>query len=398
MMLGGERRRIAPTAVRQTPRLHFMGSLVFLTFGVLTSFWSLNVFSSAAEVTRYGWVLLGWSWFLRAITIDRVVIARLVTAFKITVLINCGGAILGSMGVVDLSSGGLHGDRQTAFYNHPNQLGLILAIALPIFVLDVPRRSADRKPASPWTRLVLSGIVLVALGTTGSMGGLMGGVAGVGVALFLARGATPANRRRFRPVSVMAMIAIGAFAVVTFIESDSPVIERITKYGEGDAGVNTSVNTRKQFAEFAIGRIGDSMIVGVGLDKESAFEYTTQRDGLNHNMYLSVLYTAGLPALVGLLLILLAAFRYALDVIRASRSTELHPLAAALAAGLVAGAVASMSAPTSSERSFWFPVVMLGAIWAWRRRELWIADRSALARSHPPDYTASAHGPSVRRT
>ncbi len=75
--------------------------------------------------------------------------------------------------------------------------------------------------------------------------------------------------------------------------------------------------------------------MGVGLDENSMFaadlfdQTDTYVTGSVHNMYLKVLFEAGLPALIGLMIIQLATLRAGMQLIVNTRDTELYPVAVA---------------------------------------------------------------------
>jgi O-antigen ligase len=89
-----------------------------------------------------------------------------------------------------------------------------------------------------------------------------------------------------------------------------------------------------------------------------------------HNNVLKLLYEAGVPAVVGLLLLWLVAARQGWRLLLNTRGTSLHPLVLALLGSFVTATVFAQFHPLAYERYYWFPLVMIGATWSLRRHEL----------------------------
>jgi O-antigen ligase len=364
-MLAGDTRKLAPARMRRSPHLMVIGTLVVLTMGTLASVQAINIVASLGEVLRFGWVTIVWFWLLRAVVPDVPALVLLIRAFKATVLLNAAAALLGSAGILDLNAGEFYGSRQTAFYSHPNMLGVLLAVGLPYFVVEMPAVEGV-EPQATWKRFLLGGIVVGAIGATGSMGAFGGAAIGLAIAFAVSKASRPVRRRRsqMHPLTIMSFMLLALGGLVWLVQSDSPVVERFSLFRSGDSGVNTSVESRNDFNEFAINRLDDSMIVGVGLDLESATYHSGLHIGLNHNMYLSTLYRVGLPAVVGLCLILVAALRQVIALVRATRTSDMHGLAVAAFASLTTACLIAVSQPTTHERSFWFAVAVVPVITA----------------------------------
>jgi O-antigen ligase len=157
------------------------------------------------------------------------------------------------------------------------------------------------------------------------------------------------------------------------MSSDLPVVERFQRLEAGDAGVTASAQSRGQLNAAVLDRFDDRLIVGVGFDRASVYASgITNGAGAStvHNMYLKVLFEAGLPALIGLMIILGATLRAAFMLVVNTRDTALYPVAVAGLASVIAGFTFAMFGPILFERYFWLPMAIVWCVWALRREEL----------------------------
>jgi O-antigen ligase len=150
------------------------------------------------------------------------------------------------------------------------------------------------------------------------------------------------------------------------------VVERIQRFTSGDQYLEQSVQSRGESNSVALHSFDQRLVVGVGFDSGSVAAAGDDRiltSGV-HNMYLKVMYEAGLPGLIGLLLILGATFRAAVLLLRNTRSTELYPIVVALSASGLSVGIFAMFQPTLFHRFFWLPIAMMWCVWHLRREEL----------------------------
>ena len=101
-------------------------------------------------------------------------------------------------------------------------------------------------------------------------------------------------------------------------------------------------------------------------------------------MHLKLLHESGLPALVGLWIIIYAIGRQAVRLVVVNRGTALFGASLALLGGFVAVNVSAMFGPTAYARHFWLPFAMIGCLWTVRRRELDQSAAEARALTSPP--------------
>jgi O-antigen ligase len=187
---------------------------------------------------------------------------------------------------------------------------------------------------------------------------------------------TDRARRRISPLGVMAGAVVAVVGLVVLAQSDLPVFERFQRFESGDSYLENSAQHRSRLNAAVVNRFDEWMVIGVGLDENSMFaadlfdQTDTYVAGGVHNMYLKVLFEAGLPALIGLLIIQLATLRAGLQLIVNTRHTELYPIAVALTGALVGACVVALFGPILIHRFFWLPIALIWCLWSLRREEL----------------------------
>lgn len=368
-----------PTMRRNSP-LILVGTILMLTGGTLSAFVAWDSLWSIQVVARLAWLTLAWFWILRTVCRDRFLLAKAVNGWRIGVVVQAVVAVVSDLGIVHVGTENIEG-RQTAFFAQPNELATLLAVGLPLFILDVPGRGEGMdERRSMAVRFTQIGLIGWAIASTGSMTGTLAAAAGAVAAIAVAavtkgRAATTRRRNPLRPLVAIGIV-IGGLTVLS--TSDLPVVERFTRFQEGDAGVEASVETRELRNEQAIERLPDTIVVGTGLQLQgtASARFGATR-GLNpnaidgiHNMYLKVAHEAGVPALIGLLLIILAGFQQAWRLALNTSGTALHGLAAAVLGASAAACVQAMFHPIVYQRYFWVASAMTTCLWAVRRNEL----------------------------
>jgi O-antigen ligase len=365
----------------------FIGALTMLTAGTLSSFGAWNATGSIGVVFRLAWLTLIWFWILRTIATDRAVFDRLLGAWRIALLFNAVVAALTELGVANFTVGNAE-NRQTAFFSHPNDFAGFLVVGVPLIFLGVPRSEGRRRGRDVVRWLAEIGLLVFALATTGSMSAAIGGAAGI-LAALAAMAVTRGRRRRRRrhqPLAVMLGVAVVGIGVVMLSVSDLPIVSRITQLSEGGSGVNASVASREERNAYVLARADEYLVVGIGLDAQNAHKLEAAgaaAEGLPgsgvHNMHLKILLEAGLPALIGLWIILGVTLRQLWRLMLHTRNDPLHTTAVALFGSVVAVNVFALFQPTLFHRYYWFPIAMTGALWALRREEIRRRDDDALA-------------------
>jgi O-antigen ligase len=374
-VLVGDESGLAPARARRSSQYVLFGSIILLTAGVLSSFQSWNPEESLTVVARLGYVTLLWFWMMRAVTDSRRALNVLLSGWRAGVLLIAVVTILAETGALNIGIENAE-ERQTAFSTHPNNLAGYLLVGLPVLLMSLPRRPGNTRQRETVVRLVSVGMVMYAISTTGSMTGFLSAIVAivVTVAITLLFPPVESVRRRYHPLAIMLVALVAVTGMGLLVNSDLPVVERFQRLEEGDAGVTTSANHRGRLNAAVMDRFDDWLIVGVGLDKASVYSSGITNDvavaGSVHNMYLKVLFEAGLPALIGLMIILAATLRAAFMLVVNTRDTKLYPVAVAALASVVAGFTFAMFGPILYERYFWLPVAIVWCLWALRREEL----------------------------
>ena len=387
-LLSGRTADLAPPVMRKTSPAILVGTMVLVIAGTISSFQSFEPMTSVVMVLRIVWITLAWFWVLRAVSPNRRTLDRMLRGVRFTVVASCLGALAGYFGLVSLTP--LNNEnREAAFFNHPNELGGLLAVAMPFVVLGMLDGTASDTTRNA-RRVLFVVLVVTALGTTGSLTAFASTIAGVFtvVAVRALTGAgEPGRRRAKNPLPYFFGAVLLAAGVVWLSTSELPVVERFSQLGEGGE-VSNSVGSREDLNAYVLGNFDRSLVVGVGLDTDTRFVTSEasvdRRASRIHNMYLKLLYEAGVPALIGLGLILVTAFRQVWRLIVHTRGTELYPLAVALLGSLVSANVFALFQPLFVQRYYWLPVALTGVLWALRRQEV----REAAGLQPPTDRTA----------
>jgi O-antigen ligase len=377
-LLTGRTRTLAPADARRSSPLIFIGALTMLTAGTLSSFGAWNAAGSIGVVFRLAWLTLIWFWILRTIATDRAVFDRLLGAWRIALLFNAVIAAVTELGLANFTVDNAE-NRQTAFFSHPNDFAGFLVVGVPLILLGVPRSEGRRRGRDVVRRLAEIGLLVFALATTGSMSAALGGAAGLLAALAamaVTRG-RQRRRRRQQPLVVMLGVAVVGIGVVMLSVSDLPIVSRITQLSEGGSGVNASVASREERNTYVLTRADEYLLVGIGLDAQNTHKLEAAgaaAEGLPgsgvHNMHLKILLEAGLPALIGLWIILGVTLRQLWRLMLHTRNDPLHTTAVALFGSVVAVNVFALFQPTLFHRYYWFTIAMTGALWSLRREEM----------------------------
>lgn len=385
-ILTGNDRDLAPSQGRWGPTTIAAGAILLLTAGTLSSIRSWDPTGSMLVVLRFGWVTLIWFWIMRTVCRDRDDFNLILRAWKVSSIVTAFAAVLGQLGIAYVTQHS--GDRQVGLAGHPNQLAGHLAATFLLFLLAVPEQHAGRTGRARLWWLLSVGLCATALFASGSMTGLFGIVAGLGVmgvAYITTRTPRAATARRspLGPVLVVLLVVVGAVRLFT---SDLAVVDRITRYREGDTYVTNSVDSRGQVNSLVTNRFDDFLIVGLGFNNATANVAASQslanpedpavRVYGVHNMHLGLLYQAGLAAVVGVMLILATAARQLAALLRRA-DPELYRTTLALIGSFVAMNTLSLFQPTAFDRFFWMPVALTGCLWSIRRRELRAAAQGA---------------------
>lgn len=369
LMLSGRGSRVAPAEFRRSSPRILAASILLLVFGTISGFRSWDPPGSIGQVLRIAYLTMFWFWMLRCLSINRRAIATFLTAWKVGVIISAVAAILANAGLFELGIQNPE-NRQTGWFAHPNDLGGFIAVAVPIFVMGAPQALTQRRRSGGTWRLVLLGTVVFAMSTTGSMSAFLAAILGTAVAGLgvMATGVRDGRRRTLHPLKAMGLVLVAGIAIVLLFNSDAAVVERFTRYEQGDAYVTGSVGGRGAANEVVINNFDDALVIGHGLD--SLGQVNLDLDVGVHNMYLKMLYEGGLVAATALVLIAIVTLQQAWRLLVNTRSTAIHRDIAAVTGSVVAAIVFANFQPTSTQRYYWLPIAMIQCYWTLRRSEI----------------------------
>jgi O-antigen ligase len=398
-LLVGHESGLAPPHMRQASHLVLLGSILLLTAGVLSSFGSWNAEESLLIVARLAYVTLVWFWMLRTIVPTRRALDVLLSGWRWGVIAISVVALLGQIGVLNVSEQNAE-NRQTAFFGHPNNLAGYLTVGLPILLMNLPRHPEHSRRRRTLGRMAALALAVYGIATTGSMTAFLAG--GVAVVSTLAISAlippTEGQRRRLHPLSVMAGAVAAVVGLTLLASSDLPLLERFERLESGDSHIESSASSRARLNAAVVNRLDDWLVVGVGMDEASLFAAELTEGPVQmgvHNMYLKVLFEAGLPGLIGVLVIQLATFRCAFRLVIHTRDTALYPVAVGLTGAAAGACFFALFGPILFNRYFWLPIGMIWCLWALRREELRRQSAAAVAEAQAVAPRRTAARPSV---
>ncbi|HET6953452.1 MAG TPA: O-antigen ligase family protein [Acidimicrobiales bacterium] len=381
LMLTSTDRSLTPRGARgASPRI-LIASVVMVTMAVMAGFNAIDPGISLQIVLRVAYLTLLWFWMLRCVAVDRRAVSVLMAAWRTAVIVSCAGAVAANAGLVDLGVANSE-NRQSAWFGHPNDLAGFLAMAVPVFLVAAPRDRTGRGRARRLRWAGLLGLVVFAIATTGSISSLLAAVTGsaaAGLGLTLT-GAPVPGARRVHPITVMVGAVVALAALGLLARSDAPVFERLTRFGSGNSGVNSSVDDRTHLNEEVVASLDDVLVVGHGMDVARGDSVST---GDVHNMYLKLVFEIGVVGAAALLYLLGVTLTQAWRLMRSTRGSPLHATVVALFGSVVAALTFAFFQPINTQRYFWLPLAMVQALWTLRRREL--AEAARASRPAAPD-------------
>jgi O-Antigen ligase len=370
-LLSGRDRDLASPAARKSSPPILIGAIVLLTAGTLSAFDSWAAGRSIAVVLRFAWITLGWFWVLRTVCVDRVALNRLLWSVRAMLIINALIGTLSHLGVVHWTVAHIE-NRQTGFFATPNDFAGLIAVGIPFAVMGLPRLKPRPEGREYLARSWVIGLACYAIAATGSMSALIAIVAGVlalGIGVGLTRVRRPSWPRR-SPLPMMAIAFVALVGMVALVSSDLPVVDRFTRYTSGDNAVEGSVNTRADRNAAVVQEFDTTLLIGRGFGGYDPSDATEVTAAGAHNMFMRIVFQAGLPGLVGLLILLGVTLQHIWRLMVNTRAGPLHPITIGLFGALITANTFAMFQPTEFHRYYWLPVGLIGAVWSLRRQEL----------------------------
>ena len=327
--------------------------MILVVPGILSLLTASNLYLSAAELVRMGWMA---ALFL-------YVALRLRTRHDVVVVIGALGVVVVIQAVVAAlqwrthSSLGLSllGEENTLYVRNTLDLGAVprasgtvihpdflAALVAPVGLIALSLAINLRRRLHRLLCLALAAIAVAPLAASGARAAIAGAAAGAGllVVAYLLRG-------RLRPAWVLATAALVSVPALL-------LSSRLQEWFQtGTTHFQLEVDSRLQLNGLALNMFQSSPIVGIGLNNFQAVFGHFDQFGLVlagypvHNLYLLVLAETGLLGLLALLVVGAVLFRV---TIRVSRAAD--PLLAAVGIGIAASFVffAVEEVPTFSLR------------------------------------------------
>lgn len=390
-ILTGQTARLPPAHLRKTPSMIVVGMLLLLGGGTLSAIGSWDPVPSMLVVARLAWVGFVWFWIIRCVSTSPDVVKKLLSGWRVTVLVSAGAASLGQQGIAFVSE--FDSDRQAAFNSHPGELMQFLVPAVPWFVLLAmqPTHGTFRRLR---TAARIGALVLLVTGilATGSFGGaLFGSAASLITVAVLSSVSRPRTRSRPRtPLRGMAILVAAMIGLVVLATSDTPAVNRFTAFMSGDSYISNSVSSRNERNAVVLDDIPSYLVLGTGPifgGEEGGQQGEVQVENI-HNMYVKVAYEYGFIALVGLWMVLLHIARQIFRLVILTKGTDLHLISLALAGAFVAANVNAMFGPVIYARHFWTPAALIGAL------TVALYNAASTPPSVPPTATSASPGES----
>jgi O-antigen ligase len=351
----------------QYPPLLLYGCVLLAVGGFFSAFEAVHVAPAMFEAGEFLYLVLAWFGLGIIVLRTHAQVTLAIVIWTASAAVS-GLAAVGQVFLDVLVTPEFYG-RATGLTGQPNDLGGLAAVAL------VPAVALVIQGGKSWLRTIVAGLVLVGVVTalilSGSVGGLVG-VAG-GVAFFVGmlltgRHRTRLDRRRLGIAALAATAAVLWLSAQPGSDVYGPLARISSVTGEHNRqDENPTLVSRLAIDDAAVSAIAKHPLLGSGLGEDAA----TGEFGIEvHNMYLGLWVGAGLPALVGLVIILLSLTAIGRAVVRDARSRNEWLLALALDAALLSFLLFAMSAPILIVRYGWAPGAFLVALRAVQKREL----------------------------
>jgi O-antigen ligase len=262
-----------------------VGALLLLGTGLVSSIAAATV-DSLTTMLRFAVTLAAMPLIIMFAASTPHRLQRLIDMWLVAAGANAAVGALDLLGITDVGTSLTNidfvtfTDRATGLTSHPNHLGLVAAMALPVAVARLGWGGLRGLAAIALVPLLFVGVV-----ESGSRGAFL--AAAGGIVIFLLLGVTCRNPR----VTLLLLAApVATFVILVSILgtnelTGSIVVERLG----GGGGAALSDNFRRQTLQDSIEQASDHLIVGEG--------FTVVRTA--HNIYLQLLQAGGILALTG---------------------------------------------------------------------------------------------------
>lgn len=284
-------------------------------------------------------------------------IQRLIDVWLLGSVVNALVGILDRLGVTHIGASLASADyvalqdRATGLTNHPNHLGLVIAMALPMAVSRLTAGGARGVSALLGLPILAGGVAV-----SGSRGALLAAVGGVLLFFMLASGSI---RSRAGFMLVAALVATLALLVLAPGDSERlgfVTVERL----EGARNATESDAERRTLLDEGIQDWWDRPFIGRG--------YSPVRPA--HNIYIQFLQAGGVLALVGFLVFTTPILRRARRLSRPAANFPpwLSAIAAGSGASMCVWLLFGLVGPNAHDRYLYLPIGLVLALALIQRR------------------------------
>jgi O-antigen ligase len=340
--LSVRRRRLPPT------RTWYIGIAFVVVGGMAATFHAVLPTESIFVVARMLFVLLIWQWTIRHLVTDEDRMRSIMTAYVLGCVVSAMVAVLQLDAHVLVSLGTVFNGRATGLARHPDDTGSFLALGLT-FAVGLALHPSHRRR---WFYIACAFLIAVGLIVSGSVSGMLCGLAGCLVIMVL-------SGIKVKHFVAIVLILVAGYVGGTSIQGSSgkslnPIARFEAATGPEANGAN-SVTPRVGTWKGSWRGIVESPFLGHGLDILSSLTYLDPNNDTEyptHNFILMAWYQGGILFLVGDLICIAEALR------RMLMNGKPDGTRRVLFGGAVAVLLFAMQAPMMFDRYFWFPFVL----------------------------------------
>ena len=336
-----------------------VGTLVFSLGALLTAVFIPDPWPTVSVVARMIYLLLLWLVLPPLLLTDRRQIIAAAACWVASSAIGASGAVIQLLYGNIIPGGYIASGRYTGFTDHANQLGELVATALPVALalfVFVLAHSARYRMAKLVGVVAVAGFLAAGLMLSGSVTGLLASAVGVLVFVMALRGVRLSVRLVTLSVAVLASTVLPSFLVTGY--KTNP-FQRLAGAGNANQSASYTANERIVGYRIAWHRIERDPLIGVGLAGPSA---TVTQDGvpLNvvHDTVLGSWHQAGIFGLVGILMIFGSLCNVARRAVARTAGAS-RALTAGLAASVAATLVLTLAQPILFNRFCWMALALL---------------------------------------
>jgi O-antigen ligase len=289
--------------------------LAFVGWGALTLFWTVDSPSTITRVGTYAQLLLAVWMMWELATTDQRILSLLkaymlgATVIAVSTIVNFINGTQSADLVAEKGGFKYHDDRYTMLGVNENDLGLMLALSLPIAIYLLMRNKSKGNGLLCGTHI---GLCLTALFLSGSRGGMISTVVAMSLFVLLF-----SRLARWQRTSVVALLAVGVMVGIALAPQDTKdrFLDTATQIDQG------TMTHRTVLWRAGLDVFRDHAWTGVGAGAYApAIVRAVDKLLVAHNSFLSILVELGVPGLLLFAVLLAGLFHCAWRFNSADRS------------------------------------------------------------------------------